>query len=302
MNRLANDPGRDLLIAKIAEAIALFEPGDIDDARVHAARRALKGARTALRLLRPRLDDSDLSACNIALRDAARILSQLRDLRSLLVAFEAIDRGSRNRLAIKAVLARLRPLLHARLEQARMVLERDPAVMRHCADSLRGSLERTLAALREATDDRQLVEAFVQIYRRARHSFRRVVPRSGDEKLHEWRKQTKYLLTAATALRNSGKKNLNDLVKRADRVADQLGDDHDLAILAQKLPDLAGASDSRLLLPLIERRRAVLQRKALRDGAKLFASNPHRVAVNLSNDGTQKARPKFTVKAALSSA
>jgi CHAD domain-containing protein len=278
MKRTLPEAVRDLLIAKTGESLVCLEPTCFDDKRAHAARKALKSARAALRMLRPRLGDAAYSRENITLRDAARDLSPLRDARSLLEALDLLDRDARQRRSVKAALARLRPLLQVRLKQARKELAANPGALRHCNDCVRGSRERVRATLNEPGDVRQLIEGFTRIYRNARNAYRQAECECSDEALHEWRKQTKYLLTAAATLRASGVKKLRRVVKRADQIADRLGDDHDLAVLSQILFDFAGDSDSKMLLPLIERCRVTLQRRALYDGIKLFAHKPRQVA------------------------
>lgn len=269
---------RDLLIAKTGEAVACLEAMSLDDEHVHSARKAMRTARAGLRLLRPRLGDAAYSRENIELRDAARALSPLRDARSILEALDLLAQFARMRKLDKAALARLRPLLQVRLKQARKELAANPGALRHCNDRVRACGKRMHAMLEERGDMCQLVEGFTHIYRRARGAYRRAKHANSDEALHEWRKQTKYLSTAADVLRGSGVKKLRRVVKRAHQIADRLGEDRDLAALSRILFDFAGESDVKLLQPLIERQRVTLQRHALRAGERLFARRPRQVA------------------------
>jgi CHAD domain len=282
MNRMRSDIAHDLLLAETGRALTRLAPARLNDKRVHAARKALKSARTALRLLRPRLGEITYMLENGALRDAAHDLAPVRDARSLLGSLDLLGRRTRQRKPVRSALGRLRPLLQVRLRQARKDLASDPVMLRRCGDRIRGCRDRVRAMLDEPGDARQLLERFTRIYRKARTAWRQAESARSDEALHEWRKQTKYLLTGATALRGAGVKKLHSTARRALRIADRLGDDHDLAMLRRALFDFAGDSDSRLLAPLIERRRAKLQRRALRDAERLFARRPRRVTTLVS--------------------
>ena len=58
--------------------------------QVHRARKALKRARAALRLLREGLDAAAFRAENAALRDAGRSLAPLRDVKAVLGALDEL--------------------------------------------------------------------------------------------------------------------------------------------------------------------------------------------------------------------
>jgi CHAD domain-containing protein len=271
---------RQLLFAKTGEALDCLVPPALQDERIHAARKALKSARAALRLLRPQLGETAYVRANFALRDAARDLSPLRDARSLLGALDLLGREEQQRKPVKAALARVRPLLQARLKQAHENLAAHQDVRNHCIALVSGCRKFVRATLDEQGDADRLLEAFRRIYGSAVNALRRAERARSDELLHEWRKQTKYLLTAATLLRRAGLKDMRGVVERADRIASHLGDDHDLAVLRLALLDSAAESDTGLLLPLIERRRVRLRRRAFRDGAALFARIPHCVVTH----------------------
>ena len=62
------------------------------DARIHDARKRIKRARAALRLLRDALGESVYQRENAALRDAARPLSEVRDAKILIDALDELAR------------------------------------------------------------------------------------------------------------------------------------------------------------------------------------------------------------------
>ncbi len=123
------------------------------------------------------------------------------------------------------------------------------------------------------------------------------------ENLHEWRKQVKYLAQAIRTLDSADERassRLNHLAARAESLAERLGDDHDLALLAGKLAALSGRANGVVteksaggksgvdkpgveksageLFSRIAQRRRKLQRKALRHGRKLYRIAPRKFA------------------------
>jgi CHAD domain-containing protein len=114
---------------------------------------------------------------------------------------------------------------------------------------------------------------------RLRRAERQVDPTTpgGARALHEWRKRVKDLRYAAEMLDRPS------LARRADSLGETLGEDHDLAVLAQRIRTDArqakgsqrvGRRTRKLLLGLIAKRRRKLQRRALRAGRRLYADSP----------------------------
>ena len=95
---------------------------------------------------------------------------------------------------------------------------------------------------------------------------------------HAWRKQVKYLWHQLQVLQPLQLGQLTALAEQAHTLADALGDEHDLAVLAQTLldePERCPAYATRqTLLDLIARRRAHLQAQALALGHQLYADTP----------------------------
>lgn len=247
-------------------ALECLATPDLGDERVHTARKALKKARAALRLLRPVLDEDAYRAHNRALRDAGRCLSPLRDahaLRVLLDDCEAQDPPSRR------VVAALHAALDAELRRRREALV-DTAQRRRCAaliEHCRNGMSRRDIA---QAGVRSLRRALRAIYRRARKAFVAARRAPATEMLHEWRKQTKYLRTAAQILADAGVRGLRKTVARAARIAELLGDEHDLSVLRGLIDEHGLQAESATLVGRIARYRAKLQKRALELGSRLF--------------------------------
>ena len=109
----------------------------------------------------------------------------------------------------------------------------------------------------------------------------RHVKNPSTENLHELRKRAKDVWYAGQILRPASPKLLAELSADAHELSDLIGEDHDLALLAESAaarPDRF-SEEARLddLLGLIERRRKQLRRKALKLSARLYRRKPRAV-------------------------
>jgi CHAD domain-containing protein len=276
------DPATALLRLNLAKALScLGHTGKIDP-RVHAARKALKRARAALRLMRPSLQPAVYVRENRALRDAGRCLSPLRDAMSLVVAGELLGKPQPKTTAGAATMSALRQRLAQRLDAARAGFA-DPAARRRCAVLVKTSRQRLLRHAPRRADASKLLAGLRKIYRNGRRSFACAKAERTPEALHEWRKQTKYLQTAAGALCDAGVQPLKRVVQRCANITERLGDDHDLSALRQEIERaLPGKPGAGAILSRLESRRRKLQRDALDRGARTFHKKPRKFIADLS--------------------
>ena len=110
-------------------------------------------------------------------------------------------------------------------------------------------------------------------YARGRTAFERAERKPTDERLHEWRKRAKDLRHQQQLLRPAWPDVLSAQAKGAKRLGDLLGDDHDLALLDERLRDDVRFADVRELLL---QRRAELQAEAFALGRRIYAESPKR--------------------------
>src|SRR5262249_42893810 len=110
-----------------------------------------------------------------------------------------------------------------------------------------------------------------RVYRAGRQAFRAARQQPTAERLHEWRKQTKYLRHQLEVLEPIRPAVLEQLAGQAHERGDLLGDDHDLVVLAEKVRE---AGNALAILGLIDRRRAQLREEAWPVGFRLFAEKP----------------------------
>jgi CHAD domain-containing protein len=221
----------DATVTALDGAIRCLNTG-LDDESVHAARKACKRVRAGLRLLRDSLGTRVYRRENSRVRDAVKPLTAVRDAcvlqraaRSLPVRSGALER------ALKSVYVR-----------ERQALERDGArvALAHL-EAARASLVDLPPPDAEVDS---AVAAIGRVYRAGRKALSTARSRD-DESLHEWRKQSKYLLNELECLKSVFGISLTKRRRRADRLAEVLGDDHDLAVLSVMLERLRVVEPSR---------------------------------------------------------
>lgn len=261
------------LYASIAVALTRVDDARVSDRGIHEARKALKKARAALRLLRPGLEPAAYRAENALLRDAGRSLAPLRDttaLRDVLDALRERKAGDRR----VAVLARLATGLQ--VEEKRFATEpaAREAALASCLRLLKQSLARAERPDFADIGGKPLAKGMRRIYRKAREALAGARASRTPEALHEWRKQTKYLLNAIAMVDGAQKGRMKKTVRRAEKLADRLGDAHDLDLLAARAR--RRARDFRSLEALIGKRRAKLEKRAFALGRRLYKRRPKR--------------------------
>lgn len=244
----------------------------ITDEDVHEARKSIKRARATLRLLQPALDANATERSRVALRDAGRALASARDAKVLADRFvEMLRRVDIEPFAVSSIAGP--GTAKARGTGARN--RSNPAAARA---GLIDARQWLAAAAITATGWAPLAAGLRAIYKSGRRDLPEDADASSSEALHEWRKRVKNYLHALEAL--GGPKKRSPVARRtissARRLADALGEEHDLAMLAEALRASAQVEDVRVarLLGGIALRRNRLRRRALKTGAQLYAEPP----------------------------
>ena len=282
----AGHPAEKLLHTSVGEALERLQaPQPISDEAIHDARKALKKARADLRLLQDGMSKPTYQAENAGLRDAGRFLSPLRDARSLIEAFDSLHARYIDELQ-GVELAPLQKILRGNLAKARRHLhpQGKSADLGNCIRLLEDSLDLANQGDFSSINSSTIGPGLRRVYRKGRKAYAEAKTVPTTEALHEWRKQAKYLLNAMDGLHSSKKDRergkVVKILKRADRLADYLGDDHELAMLAQETARGAYAAIDgdviKKLDALIEPRRMKLQKRAFILGKKLYDEKPKR--------------------------
>ena len=269
------------LHASIAAALARLEQPRISDEAVHETRKALKKARAALRLLRPGLEPAAYRAQNALLRDAGRCLAPLREPKSMLDTLAALQAHAPEALS-RVKLDRLKKSLRAEKASAIRDLAGRRAALAECIRLLKHSLARAEQPDFSRIGPAPLADGMRRIYREGRRSLAQARKSRAPEAFHEWRKQTKYLLNALETLYGARLGKAKRAGKRAEKLADRLGDAHDLDALEKRTQALKTPQSLKTLQALIARRRARLQKRALSLGEKLYVEKPKRFVKRIS--------------------
>ena len=257
--------------------------GDTDEdlgTAVHETRKSLKRLRAIARLARDELGDEAYRRENVAFRDAGRRLAGARDSQVLLETLDALT----DRYPDQAAPARFERF-------KRTLVGQHGAAQRHlheraAVSEVRGELRRARARVGDWHLEREGLDAlaagFRRIYRRGRRAYRTARQEPSTENLHELRKRAKYLWYAAQIVRGAAPKKMRRIARRAHQLSNLIGEDHDLALLAQqandrrdRFPDETAAGE---LAALVERRQAELERAALDLGRRLFRKKPRKIA------------------------
>jgi hypothetical protein len=300
---------RRIALGQLDIALELLE-GEIEhgDAAltVHETRKALKRLRALMRLLEHQLPQPSFAVENACLREMGRRLAGARDAEVMLATLERLLARNPRKLERRRSVARLRRQLEADRDRAASgVLLGDAATRRELISQLRAMRARVLQwRLPERPGMTLAAGGLGRIYRQGRRRYRRAARGKGERTraMHEWRKRVKDLRHAAEMLdrrdpdgdrgghrgrRRRGRRRrrklheaarIRRLAKRADALGEVLGEDHDLAVFAERLrsdPAIQlGRRSRRTLLRSIARRRRRLRRRALRDGARVYRRRP----------------------------
>jgi CHAD domain-containing protein len=281
---------------------------------VHETRKALKRLRALLVLLRAELGTKRYARENAALRDCGRRLAGARDAEVMLGTLDSLVQRDRSHFTRSAAVRTLRAQLLAERDTAAAHAIHDPRVRGEVIVELRAVRARAARWELRERGFRLLAPGLEDIYTRGRRRMRvarrcAAAERPGEERrgkrsrrarkgkrarrgqsveaLHTWRKRVKELRYATETLDRGGKgaggssKDVRRVARRADRLGEMLGEEHDLALLEARVRErsrlFAGERKVRKrLLASIAARRRKLRKRALREGERLYRRPPRR--------------------------
>lgn len=238
---------------------------------VHRIRKRLKKSRTIVRVLRPALG-VHAEPLGARLRDATRALAGSRD--ATVLATTAV------RLARRMDEPEHRALLEAIASAAQERAHTHHHTPADLGTAMKDIVEarQILAKLRVPREaDEPVVDRAALVYRRARRGWHAAEQHTDVDTLHDWRKRVKDRLHVARLFEDRWPERRDARTAKLDRLGEVLGDDHDLALVAEALPTEGAAAES--LRAAIDARRARLADKAFAMAQDLFAERPKRVRV-----------------------
>jgi CHAD domain-containing protein len=221
---------------------------------VHDARKRIKKTRALLRLARPVMTEKAFRRRNHALRDAGRTLSGARDTEVLAETVSDLA----ERYPGRAPYGPVHVILADRTAEPGAGAGVDHLVRaRWTLDGL---------------DTDMLAAAFTRTYRDGRKAFAK---EPTTENLHDWRKRVKDLWYQQQLLEETWPSVMKAQAKEAKKLSKILGEDHDLAVLAETLrtdPELAAHAEA--FEAVIAARRKRLLKRARKLGRRVYAEKP----------------------------
>jgi len=266
---------RRVIVGRLEKAIERLREADAEgDAlaeAIHGARKDLKKARSALRLIREELGEKTFKRENHALRDAGRLLSASRDAEVKLVTLDALVEGSGDA-----------PPGPTALWREALVADRDRIVGDDGAP-----VDEAVAAIADVAARapewrirhggwKLLGPGLDTAYSEGREALAALGGSPGFEAVHDLRKRGKDLWYQVRLLRDAWEPLLEATAAEIHDFTDLLGDHHDLAVLAEDLTDREQVDPAQreTLKALIEARQATLLAEALSSGERIYAEKP----------------------------
>ncbi len=273
---------RDRFTVVLATLAGDPEKGGSAAAEVHTARKDLKRLRALLRLARAGLGEETFRRENTTARDAGRELSAVRDAQVLVTALETLKGELYGRVAPET-LESVHRWLQAGVEAADNALRSQDRIPRAVA-SLSAARERIDAWPWQHGEDAWRVpgEGLKKVFRTARRAMHRAMDDGQADDFHEWRKQVKHLGAHVQILRPLSPRMSKVMAKGLGKLADRLGDEHDLAVLADTLAQhhdpAVSPTDLAVIARVIGERRTALRKKACKRGRRFFRDRPGKFA------------------------
>ena len=243
------------------------------DERVHRVRKACKKVRGLLRLVRPALGKSVYARENAAFRDAAALLSDLRDAGAAIATVDKLANRDPERLPPERVV-RVHAALREHRDKAMKEAVDQQARLAEFRDAMSAALQRIPSWKLSEKGFAAIRGGLMKTYERGYDDLREARETPHTEVLHDWRKRVKYHWYHIRLLQPMDRKTLKDRRRELKRLGELLGDDHDLAVLAEIISEIPEFECRGTMGPLIRERRKQLQTEAFESGRRLYSEKP----------------------------
>ena len=270
---------RRIALAEVESALARCgNEGDEREEIVHDVRKKCKRLRGLIRLVRAPLEaDGKYEADNAFFRDAARELGSVRDSDVMAQTYDKVL----DRFDADVDRRRFGPIRRSLTLHARKVHARDDLASR-----LATFRDRMLEA-RERIEDWHIADdgfdllrdGFTRTYRRGRKAMAAAYAEPSEANFHVWRKHAKYHWYHTRLLEPVWKSEMKARRKTAKRLAEMLGEHHDIATLKTHLAGQNGRVSE--FNTLMERRSIELAVGARILGERLYAAKPKAMALEI---------------------
>jgi CHAD domain-containing protein len=254
---------------------------------VHQGRKALKRMRALLQLIRPVIGEKAFAREDRRNRDLGRSFAGARDVQAVLDTVHKIE--ARYGLSAKAgASAAVREWLQherSRVEEALGSSQKGPGL------KALAKAERRFRRLRVKKADLKSVGQGLEAgYSAARRSFAKAYATCTDEDFHEWRKAMQRHWRHLQLVSCAWPEALQPRIDLAQELSHLLGDDHDLAVLHERvranravLCEDVDHVEITAFLDLCRKRQEELRRLAKARGDRLFGETPKAFRVRIAN-------------------
>jgi CYTH domain-containing protein/CHAD domain-containing protein len=246
--------------------------GDALAEAIHGARKDLKKARAALRLIRDALGEKAFKRENRALRDAGRLLSESRDAEVKLKTLDALLEGADGDAPPGAT-----ALWREALERDRnQIVDAGGAKVEEALAAIEAVAARAPGWKIRAGGWKLLSPGLETAYAEGRDAFGALRAAPSFDAVHELRKRGKDLWYQLRLLRGAWEPVLDATADEIHDFTDLLGDHHDLAVLGEDLDgrEAVDPAQKATLRALIEARQASLLAEARSAGERVYAERP----------------------------
>lgn len=275
------EPAADAIVRIIGELLdqarrELKTPQTDQDAAIHDVRKSMKKLRALLRLVRPVIRKKHFVAADRAIRDFARRLGGARDSAVVLATFDTLMAHYADFLNERG----LEPLRQSLAERYQVAIEQHHAGMD--AAGLVEDLEKldhcfSRLDLGQFTY-KTLLDSAKACYRDGRDALAALHIDPSTQQAHALRKHVKYLWYQMRLIQKADTAQIRQWIRELDELGELLGQDHDLALLAETLKASRGmcwnSVGCELVGGLIETRRIAILSQALRRADWLYAAKP----------------------------
>ncbi|MDE0076321.1 MAG: CHAD domain-containing protein [Caldilineaceae bacterium] len=271
-----SDSLRRIAYEQIGGAIAQLQRKDDLNEGIHEARKHFKRVRALLRLTRGALPAETYVFENQCFRDLGRLLSPIRDSAVYIETLDLLRDSHRELIADDAFL-RLRKRLVGEHRTLLNEFAQDEQRQESIIGSLRCAQPRVAEWHFQQSEFSMFRGGLLRIYGRGRAEKVAAFSQPTTECFHAWRKRVKYLWYHLQILQPLWPAQLKAVERDCDRLADRLGEEHDLAVLLDT-PSVRELLESRsegadLLFSAVFRERERQRRAAIPLAQRIYVEN-----------------------------
>lgn len=242
---------------------------------IHQVRTTIKRLRALLRLIRPTVDAAFFNRENARLRTAAGLLSFARDaevaretLKTLLVSNQS------DQDAVRSMLSGFESNVELPNDAEQTVAE-----VKRRLEQTRRNFQR----LKLDGSEREILERGLRaVYRQGRNRMKDAIELGEDNAFHRWRIRAKNLYYEIEFLESIWPNRLHGLISRLSKLQDEIGLDHDAAVLRawlKKTPENFGGTETvQRVVGCLDSQTQKLRKRVVPLGQKIWGEKPRRFA------------------------